>query len=106
MKLPFTVHPKIIFDRGLELAGKPSRTLNKTNLTHFRSHYGASPGVVAILWTLIQDMLRRRFSFVHLLWALMFMKVYATESVLAGKLGVDDDTFRTHIWPIIKKYLH
>jgi hypothetical protein len=32
----------------------------------------------------------------------MFLKVYGTESVLAGKIGVDEDTYRDHMWPVVR----
>ena len=32
----------------------------------------------------------------------MFLKVYATESVLAGKIGVDEVTFRDHVWVVVR----
>ena len=33
---------------------------------------------------------------------MMFLKVYGTESVLAGKIGVDEDTYRDHMWPVVR----
>ena len=39
---------------------------------------------------------------VHYLWALMFMKLYSTESALCGHAGgVDPKTSRKWIWPFI-----
>jgi hypothetical protein len=40
----------------------------------------------------------------HLLWALLLLKTYKTESVLAGLCGgVDEDTFRKWAWHFIEK---
>lgn len=75
---------------------------NKKNWNRFRSHYGTSPGVCAILWNDIKPVLPGYLQFTHLLWALMFLKVYASESVLASKIGVVEDTYRDKIWPIVK----
>ena len=35
---------------------------------------------------------------VHLLWALMLLKIYSTEVVLSGLCGVDEDTFCKWAW--------
>ncbi|KAI2493259.1 hypothetical protein MHU86_21296 [Fragilaria crotonensis] len=50
----------------------------------FRSHFGVSPTVCFMIWEkckssfLVHNVLPR-----HLLWALMFLKIYATEDVLS-----------------------
>jgi hypothetical protein len=40
---------------------------------------------------------------IHLLWALMLLKMYSTEAVLSGPCGVDEDTFRKWAWYVIEK---
>lgn len=40
--------------------------------------------------------------YTHLLWALLFLKVYGTESVLSSKCNCDEKTFRTKVWSILK----
>ena len=41
---------------------------------------------------------------VHLLWALLFMKVYAEESIHAGLVGgVDEKTFRKWVWIFVQE---
>ena len=39
---------------------------------------------------------------IHLLWTLMFLIVYATESVLLGMTRVDEKTYRKWIWMILR----
>ena len=39
---------------------------------------------------------------VHLLWALMLIKIYATEDVLSGIAGVTEKTYRKWAWKFIK----
>ena len=72
---------------------------NDRKLFPFRSHFGTSPRICAYLWksmTLPNGALPE-----HLLWALLFMKVYATEAVLANMLGVCRNTFRKWIWLVL-----
>lgn len=87
----------------MEYAGQsPESVLNKRNMERFRSHYGTSPGVCALIWNKISDIVPRKYTYKHLLWGLLFLKVYATESVTAGMIGVDEDTYRDHLWEVIK----
>lgn len=72
---------------------------SKASLTHlnrFRSIFGTDPRIVADIWNRIQPW--RTISSVakphHLLWALLFMKSYATESLCAAMCGVTEKTFR------------
>jgi len=59
----------------------------------FRSLFGVSPNLVPLLWAEREDRPDETVP-THLLWALMFLKVYATESVHAAIAGVDEKTFR------------
>jgi hypothetical protein len=61
-----------------------------------------------ILWDLLVEhgLLPHKGKIKHLLWALYFMKVYATESatcsVLGGSQGaIDPKTLRKWVWPFI-----
>ena len=77
-------------------------------LTHdrrFRSNFGTSPEGCAAIWNLLDPyttITTKGLSPKHLLWALMFLKVYAKESIhcsMAG--GVDEKTFRKWVWLFI-----
>lgn len=74
---------------------------------HFQSTFGLSPEHCSIIWNLLDldelsDNDARCVRPDHLLWALMLLKVYATENVLAGIAGVHRQTFRKWSWLIIK----
>ncbi len=97
-----SVHPNIFYERGLQIAGIRTRTLCDTNMEYFRSHFGVSPGVASIIWDMIFCRLPNNFCFYHVLWGLLFMKVYATAPVLAGKVGADEGTFRERSWKVVK----
>mmetsp|Transcript_13384 Transcript_13384/g.25123 ORF Transcript_13384/g.25123 Transcript_13384/m.25123 type:complete len:294 (+) Transcript_13384:69-950(+) len=102
----FLIQPSTFFLRGMVYAGNNEKMeniqFNATNYSRFRSHYGTSPGVCAICWNQIANTLPQHMVYSHLLWALMFLKVYATESVLASKCGVDEKTYRDKVWTIVK----
>ena len=74
---------------------------NESGKRRFLSHFGISPEVVAILWTSIHHMLPPSSLSIHLLWCLLFMKVYASESVLCGIVGTNEKSFRQHVWIVI-----
>ena len=75
----------------------------------FRDFFGTSSAVAMILWNLLAEhgLLPHNGKIKHLLWALYFMKVYATESatcsVLGGSRGaIDPKTSRKWIWQFIR----
>ena len=61
-----------------------------SNLQCFRSYFGTSPVICAILWQMIVDAepLKRGAMKGHLLWALVFLKVYANKSALCALVGL------------------
>lgn len=63
----------------------------------FRACFGASPGRCTDVWRMINpvDIMPRGVQPHHLLWALLFLKVYATETVLTAMVdSPDEKTFR------------
>lgn len=71
----------------------------------FRAHFGCSVAVVAHIWGRIQPALTKPASHPkHLLWALVFIKIYSTEDVHSRIVGWPDrKTFRTWTWYILEK---
>lgn len=66
----------------------------------FYSHFGTSPDTCLLLWqkcTFPPDMKP-----CHLLWALLFLKLYATEEVLSNIAGSTRKTFRKWAWIVIE----
>jgi hypothetical protein len=65
---------------------------------YFQSLFGCSPDITAEIWYRIapqgEHSLKRGAEPQHLLWALLFMKVYASDNVLCSIVGgVDSKTF-------------
>ena len=60
----------------------------------FRSFFGVSPSVGGIFLAKLNPQREKRVHPLHLLWALMFLKVYATEVVISSLANVDFKTYR------------
>lgn len=67
----------------------------------FRACFGVNPKICAILWDLIRPEVPRTTHPNHLLWGLMFLKVYGTEPIHASIVGANEKTFRKWQWLII-----
>ncbi len=67
-------------------------------LRRFREHFGCDPAVASYLWNRIKGKNKEKLKQSrpeHLLWALLFMKLYLSESSLCSMCGCKDEkTFR------------
>lgn len=69
-----------------------------------RAFFGAPVIVIEDVWTRIQPLDRRGAQRKHLLWALVFLKVYSTEDVHCRIVGTKDiGTFRSWSWYMLQK---
>lgn len=68
----------------------------------FRALFGATPFVCALVWDILAALRSRRSSPVHLLWSLLFLKVYGSEDVNSFFPGADEKTFRKLSWLFVK----
>lgn len=64
----------------------------------FRSFFGVSPAVCSLVWDTIGTNLPRGGMPEHLLWALMFLKIYSTEHVHCSFAKCDEKTYRKWSW--------
>lgn len=66
----------------------------------FREFFGCGPLVAVELWNALvtTELLPDNGTTQHMLWALMMLKIYAKEHVLAKLAGVDPKTFRLWAW--------
>ena len=75
----------------------------RTELRRFRAFFGVSPSTASLLWGKIKSLdWAPRSQAKHILWALLLMKVYDSEEVMAGFLGVDEETFSIHAFEMVK----
>ena len=71
----------------------------------FRTFFGVSVEIFLTTWNLLEKKhyLPPDGTIEHMLWALMFMRVYASESVLCALAGgIDKNTFKKWTWPFIE----
>ena len=104
--------PSVLTAGGFETIGfammlpkkpNPGRYSNKTRLRRFKGWFGTDAKIVALTWAglFASGWLNyaRHPKPVHLLWALLFLQTYSTESILASQAGgVDEKTLRKWVW--------
>ena len=74
-----------------------------TELRRFRAFFGVSPSTCAFVWGKIRSLgWAPRARPVHILWGLLFLNVYDPEEVIAGFLGVDEQTYREWSFVMVK----
>lgn len=73
------------------------------SLRQYRHIFGTTPTICSILWGKIKDRntLPPYARPLHLLCALLFLKVYSTEEVHAALTGLNEKTFRKWSWKFI-----
>lgn len=71
-------------------------------LCRFKAFFGVSPSICAMAWQHLKTSLPTDYNEMHLLWALLFLKCYNTESVNCSIAGCDEKTFRKRIWVVIE----
>ena len=69
----------------------------------FHALFGVSPFLCSILWKRLGEKKSNSNEPVHLLWSLMFLKVYASEDVLSALAGVTRKTYRKWVWDYVEK---
>jgi hypothetical protein len=100
--------------KGLILAGwEAERQIGtdiKTRTARFKSFYGSQPIVFVKIWEDLQttDILEARINAKkhlcdHLLMCAYFLKVYPTETTMAGMFKMEEKTVRKWVWLFAKK---
>ena len=63
--------------------------------------FGTSPNICSLLWDMLDptNTMPNKVNGIHLLWGLMFLKLYSSEAVHCGiSGGVDEKTFHKWSW--------
>lgn len=72
-------------------------------IRRFKSFFGVSPLICAVCWQNIKSNLPMDYKEVHLLWALLFLKCYNTESINHCIAQCDEKTFRKRVWVVVEE---
>lgn len=81
--------------------GKAGSSGNVIESSRFRAVFGTTAGVCVTLWDAIGRQRPTECRQEHLLWALMYLKAYATEQVNSVICSVDEKTFRKWCWEFV-----
>jgi hypothetical protein len=66
----------------------------------FRGHFGVPPAICSDLWGSCAFPPKTEPK--HLLWGLMFLKVYGTEDLFCAKVHITWTTWRKWIWIVVR----
>jgi hypothetical protein len=106
--------PKAFLSIGLNVAHRqesiqqvkiPIVSGKNTREIRFRALFGVSSDVCSHVWEYIitfqPDNVPKKTKPDHLLWCLLFLKTYDSETVLSTVVGVTEKTFRLWVWRLI-----
>ena len=94
-----------ILQVGQEIMGQSSSTPGSmTEDCRFRAVFGCGPLVALVLSGIVltEPMVISGATVVHMLWALMFLKVCSNKTAMSTMSGVDEKTFRKWPWVLIE----
>ena len=94
---PATFGPDVFVQLALVMLNK--KATSYLNCREFRSHFGCNSDVVSKIWKWVMSnktcTLPSSCQPIHLLWALLFMRVYTSEETMGSMCGgVGEKTFR------------
>lgn len=93
--------PEYILEVGREIMNRRGQGSSFTEERRFREHFGCAPPVAAKIWELINPELTvpGDATVAHMMWSLMFLKMYSKEGTISGIAGgVDEKTYRKWVW--------
>ena len=96
----FQVGPSTFAELGYELLGGRGAVGGTVLDCHFAATFGCNTMLCVLMWdalTVPDGAIP-----IHLLWALMFLKVHRLEMVLSNMARVDEKTFRKWTWTILR----
>lgn len=96
------VSPEAFLSVAQDIMGTSHRHSRVVEAIRFRALFGVNHQVCAALWEKIGQKLLQGACLRHLLWSLLFLKVYATEPVNRQLTGADEKTFRKWSWKFVQ----
>lgn len=97
----FQIAPEEWLEMGMGIMGRHNLIAQSTSMRRFRATFGQSPEICSIVWDKIEEArqsMPQGAKAIHLLWAMMFFKLYCCEEVHASLAGCDEKTFRKWCW--------
>jgi len=95
--------PLEVFERVGHGIINASRQYPTRNARRFRAMFGVPSTICPLLWHQmhLRGTLPKKGQPKHLLWALMFLKLYEVELAMAARCGVDEKTYRKWVWAFL-----
>ena len=96
---------KILYESNRMFGGFAPHLCLATKERNFKAHFGASLSVAYTLWCWLDVYNDGPYGGMvhHMLWTLLFLKVYDTYDVLASSVGVHRDTYRKWVWLFLNR---
>ena len=85
-----------------EIFGRPLGNSSTVLSRRYRGLFGVTPHITNLLWSYVRNKLPRNTHERHLLWALLFLKCYPTDTVLSALCCADESTVRYWIWTVLE----
>ena len=95
------MQPATFLSVARPLLGKFQGLNTFAQLHEFKRLFGVTPLVCALVWKSIGNAHPEKSKFVHLLYALLFLKTYANEQEHRAITGTNEKTFRYWCWIFI-----
>jgi hypothetical protein len=86
----FQIPPEQWLEMGMGIMGRHNLVTRSTSRWRFRATFGQSPIICSIVWDKIEEArqtMPQGAKPIHLLWAMMFVKLYCCEEVNASLAG-------------------
>lgn len=87
---------------GNKITQTKCRQKMSTKIRRFKSHFGVTPFVCAIIWDKIFGEAPNDYKPKYLLWGLNFLKHYSNEHTRHSLLRADEKTIRKWTWITVK----
>ena len=73
-------------------------------MRRYKASFGVTPEITQVLWESLEGIeMKEKPMIKHLLWALLFLKVYSSEEVLSSMAETTEKTYRKWVWIILDK---
>lgn len=97
-----SIKPSRFIELGRAITHRADKRCFPTELRRFLAFFGVSPSTCSLVWGKMHSLgLAPRARPVHLLWGFLFLNLYDPEEVIAGFLGVDEQTYREWSWEMV-----
>lgn len=96
LEMVAALNPEVVLETAKNICRDKKKRNNSRKIGWFRKVFGTYPFICSKLWTMIDPIntISSKSLVRHLLYGLLFMKSYSTESVHVTLVGCDEKTFR------------